>query len=316
VFVTTGSAVSVISEASDQVTATIPLSSAGAVAVDPSAGVVYVAVGTTSAATAVIDASTNQVTATVPASSGYTPTDAGVGVDPSTHTAYASAGLGILPPDGILSVIGSTSGGGTGQAPAVTTNAASAVTSSGATVGGSVNPEGQSTTYRFDYGTSTSYGSSVPSPAGSAGSGTSAVTESASLTGLRPGTVYHYRIEATNATATTDGSDQAFTTAGQAPAVTTNAASAVTSSGATVGGSVNPEGQSTTYRFHYGTSTSYGSSVPSPAGSAGSGTSAVTESASLTGLRSGTVYHYRIEATNAAGTTFGADKTFTTARHR
>jgi hypothetical protein len=42
----------------------------------------------------------------------------------------------------------------------------------------------------------------------------------------------------------------------------------------------------------------------------------VTESASLTGLRSGTVYHYRIEATNAAGTTFGADKTFTTARHR
>jgi hypothetical protein len=213
VFVTTGSAVSVISEASDQVTATIPLSSAGAVAVDPSAGVVYVAVGTTSAATAVIDASTNQVTATVPASSGYTPTDAGVGVDPSTHTAYASAGLGILPPDGILSVIGSTSGGGTGQAPAVTTNAASAVTSSGATVGGSVNPEGQSTTYRFDYGTSTSYGSSVPSPAGSAGSGTSAVTESASLTGLRPGTVYHYRIEATNAAGTTFGADKTFTTA-------------------------------------------------------------------------------------------------------
>jgi hypothetical protein len=103
--------------------------------------------------------------------------------------------------------------GGTSQAPAVTTNAASGVTSSGATLNGSVNSEGQSTTYQFDYGTTTSYGSSVPSPAGSAGSGTGAVNESASLTGLRPGTTYHYRIEATNATGTTYGSDQTFTTA-------------------------------------------------------------------------------------------------------
>jgi phosphodiesterase/alkaline phosphatase D-like protein len=90
--------------------------------------------------------------------------------------------------------------------------AASRVTSSGATVGGSVNPVGRAATYQFDYGTSTSYGSSVPSPAGSAGSGTSAVTESASLTGLRPGTTYHYRIEATNATGTTDGPDRTVTT--------------------------------------------------------------------------------------------------------
>jgi hypothetical protein len=80
----------------------------------------------------------------------------------------------------------------------VTTTAASAVTSSGANVGGSVNPEGQAATYQFDYSTTTSYGSSAPSPAGSAGSGTSAVT--ASLTGLRTGTTYHYRIEAANAT--------------------------------------------------------------------------------------------------------------------
>jgi hypothetical protein len=110
-------------------------------------------------------------------------------------------------------VIGTTTGGGTGQAPAVTTNAASGVFSSGATLNGSVNPEGQSTTYKFDYGTSTSYGSSVPSPAGSAGSGTSTVNESATLNGLRSGTTYHYRIEATNATGTTNGPDQTFTTA-------------------------------------------------------------------------------------------------------
>lgn len=104
-----------------------------------------------------------------------------------------------------------TGGGGTQQAPAVTTNAASGVTSSGATLNGSVNPEGAATTYQFDYGTTTSYGSSVPSPAGSVGSGTSAVNESQSLTGLSPSTTYHYRIEATNSRGTTYGSDQTFT---------------------------------------------------------------------------------------------------------
>lgn len=96
----------------------------------------------------------------------------------------------------------------------------------------------------------------------------------------------------------------------QAPAVTTNAASNVTGSGATVNGSVNPQGAATTYKFDYGTSTSYGHSTA--AGSAGSGTSAVNESANLSGLAASTTYHYRIEATNGAGTTYGADRTFTT----
>jgi hypothetical protein len=108
---------------------------------------------------------------------------------------------------------GSTfNGSGTSSAPAVSTSAATGVTSSGATLNGTVNPEGQSTTYQFDYGTTTSYGSSTPSPAGSAGSGSTAVSESATLTGLTANTTYHYRIEATNATGTTFGSDQTFTT--------------------------------------------------------------------------------------------------------
>lgn len=98
------------------------------------------------------------------------------------------------------------------QAPVVVTQAATGVTSSAATLNGTVNPESQSTTYQFDYGTTTSYGTSVPSPAGSAGSGSTAVSESSSLTGLTASTVYHYRIEATNATGTSYGSDQQFTT--------------------------------------------------------------------------------------------------------
>ncbi len=212
VYVTTGNnAVSVINGATNQVTATISLSAAGSIATDPAADTVYVSAGGASPGVSVINGATNQVTATVPITSGDTLT--GLGVDPSTHTAYLAASGTQLPPNGVVYVIGTTTGGGAGQAPAVTTNAASGVTSSAATLNGSVNPEGQSTTYKFDYGTSTSYGSSVPSPAGSAGSGTSTVNESASLTGLRSGTTYHYRIEATNATGTTGGPDQTFTTA-------------------------------------------------------------------------------------------------------
>ncbi|HYS43648.1 MAG TPA: alkaline phosphatase family protein [Geobacteraceae bacterium] len=98
-----------------------------------------------------------------------------------------------------------------------------------------------------------------------------------------------------------------------APAVTTGAASGVGQTTATLNGAVNPEGQATAYQFDYGTTTAYGTSVPSPAGSAGSGTTAVSESSSLAGLTASTTYHYRIEATNATGTSFGADQSFTTA---
>jgi hypothetical protein len=94
--------------------------------------------------------------------------------------------------------------------------------------------------------------------------------------------------------------------------VVTNAATSVTTSGATLNGSVNPEGQATTYHFEYGTDTAYGTTVPVPDGSAGSGATAVNESAAVAGLAASTTYHYRIDATNARGTSRGSDQTFTT----
>jgi hypothetical protein len=82
---------------------------------------------------------------------------------------------------------------------------------------------------------------------------------------------------------------------------------------ATVSGTVNPVGQATTYHFEYGTSANYGSQAPaSPDPSAGQGTTGQTVSTPLIGLSPSTVYHYRIEATNASGTSYGADQTFTT----
>ena len=201
---------------------------------------------------------------------------------------------------------------GASQPPTVSTTDATGVSSAGARLNGSVNPNGQATTYQFDYGPTTSYGTSVPAPAGSAGSGTAAVNESFDLSGLNPSQTYHYRIEATNASGTATGTDKTFTTSAAVTAPGVNDATDVTSSSATVSGSVNPQGAATTYQFDYGTTTAYGSSVPSPAGSAGSGTAPVNETANLANLSPGTVYHFRIEATNSGGTTSGPDETFTT----
>ena len=95
-----------------------------------------------------------------------------------------------------------------------------------------------------------------------------------------------------------------------APTVTTNSASSVTSSSATLNGTVNPNGEATTYYFEYGVDTSYGSTTSSS--SAGSGTSAVSVNAPISGLISDTTYHYRLVATNIQGTSYGDDKTFST----
>jgi hypothetical protein len=92
---------------------------------------------------------------------------------------------------------------------------------------------------------------------------------------------------------------------GRSPAVVTGAASSVTASGATLGGSVNGDGQATTYRFEYGTTSAYGSLTPVRDAGA-------QVSADVAGLGGGTVYHYRLVATNATGSARGADATFTT----
>jgi hypothetical protein len=79
---------------------------------------------------------------------------------------------------------------------------------------------------------------------------------------------------------------------------------------ATVSGTVNPDGWSTSYYVQYGTTASYGGGTTSQV--AGSGTTRVPVSASLSGLTAGTTYHYRIDAANAAGTAYSSEGSFTT----
>jgi len=94
------------------------------------------------------------------------------------------------------------------------------------------------------------------------------------------------------------------------PIATTGSATSVTHDSATLNGTVNPNGLSTTYCFEYGTTTSYGTTTPST--DAGDGTSNVPVSDDLTGLDPDTTYHFRIVAENSAGTSYGVDQTFTT----
>ncbi len=198
------------------------------------------------------------------------------------------------------------------QAPTVVTGAASSVTQSSAMLSATVNPNGASISQcQFEYGTTTLYGKSV-SCSSSPGSGTSAVPVSAGVTGLSPNTTYYFRISATNAGGTSEGSGEAFKTVPEAPTVVTGTASSATRSEATLHATVNPNGGTVSdCKFDYGTTMLYGASVPCSSAS-GSGTSPVAVSGALTGLSPNMTYYFRISATNEGGTSEGSDEAFKT----
>jgi hypothetical protein len=202
--------------------------------------------------------------------------------------------------DGVFTTSGS-------PVPAAVTGSASNLSATSATLDGTLNPNGRATTWYFEYGTSTSYGTKTPTQ--NAGSGTSPVNVSAPVSGLRTGVVYHFRLVATNSAGAGRGGDRTFALAA-APSVTTGSASSVSATTANLNGTVDPNGQDTSWHFEFGTSTSYGTATA--AKGAGTGTSATNVSAAVAGLTPGTTYHYRLVATNASGTTVGADRTFTT----
>jgi phosphodiesterase/alkaline phosphatase D-like protein len=200
-------------------------------------------------------------------------------------------------------------------APAVTIADAGDVTLNAAVLSGTVDPRGAATTYRFKYGTTSAYGSETTNT--SAGNGRGATTRSEALTGLQPSTTYHYQLVATNSVGTTASADRTFTTAAApvtaaAPAATTGDAYGVEAYGANVEGTVETGGSETTWWFEYGTSPDVSQWQATPEDSAGSGSGAVSVTAVLGGLDPGTIYHYRLVASNAAGTAHGNERIFTT----
>lgn len=211
---------------------------------------------------------------------------------------------------GAIAAIPTIASGAASAPPTVTSAAATKVSSGGATLNGSVNPNGQDTSYAFDWGTTTGYGHETPFT--SAGAGTTAISASAAVAGLSPGTGYHFREVAKNAAGTSTGDDQTFTTSAAAPAVpvptaSTGAASQLSDTSVRVNGSLNPKGQATTYYFQYGTTTGYG--LQTRPLDAGSGTGNEAVHAVLGGLTPRTTYHYRLVAQDAGGPAYGTDHT-------
>ena len=195
------------------------------------------------------------------------------------------------------------------QAPTVSTGSASGVSSSAATVSGSVNPNGVATSVWFEFGTSSAYGSQTAVQ--SAGAGSSSLSVSAPLSGLSPGTVYHYRLVGSSSAGTSVGADRTFTTQSPVvitPPVVTTDAPRIQKAKVQFRGVVNPKGAATTYFFRYGPTTAYGTQTP--AGTLPAGTSPVTVTTNSDQLSPGT-YHVQLVATNSAGTTYGGDVVFT-----
>lgn len=194
-------------------------------------------------------------------------------------------------------------------APTATTGQPSSIGATSATVGGTVSPGGEATTWFVEYGTTTAYGSRTSTR--NAGNGTAPVDVAVQLTGLQTGVTYHYRLVATNEDGTAHGADATFTTRA-APVATTGAASYIGPFRALVSGTIDPNGVRTTWYVEYGPTSALGSRTPDR--DAGTGASPVAVSFDLTGLRAGETYHYRFVASSSAGTSRGAVRTFRTDR--
>ena len=290
------------------------------------------------------------------------------------------------------------------RAPTTTTQAATSVSYTTATLNATVNPGGVSATAQFSYSTSSSLSSGVVTTTAQAlGSGTSAVATSVSLSSLQPHTTYYYRVSATNSGGTSQGSILNFTTSNHtpvavadsiaapagsgaftisvlandsdadgdtlsissvtnglfgtvtnnhtsvtyvpgllylgndsftytvsdgaggtatatvtissAPPVTTNTATNVSYTSATLNGSANPGGISANGQFTWSTSPSLSGGTTTASQSLGSGSSPVPMTAALTGLLPHTTYYFRASATNIVGTTQGGILSFTTGNH-
>lgn len=148
------------------------------------------------------------------------PGAASIGSDSSDHTVTADLG-GLLEPGTTYHFrLEASNANGTNfgedlsfsttPPPTITEAKVSGLTATSADLGARINPSGNETTYRIEWGTSTAYGHTTPIPDSNVGSGTSPVAVKQHIEGLSPETTYHWRVVATNLAATTTGGDHTF----------------------------------------------------------------------------------------------------------
>lgn len=129
------------------------------------------------------------------------------------------------------------------------------------------------------------------------------------MSGLNSATEYFVRAYATNSEGTGYGMTISFTTLGQIPSCSTQPATNVQRTSATLNGTVDAHSMLTTVSFEYGTTTLYKNIVictESPL----SGNTTTNVSANVSELAEYITYHYRVKAVNSLGIVYGEDMIF------
>jgi len=195
------------------------------------------------------------------------------------------------------------------------------ITEASAKLKGIVNPENETVSAcEFEYGTTNTYGHTIPCEQSSSdiGEGNAPVTVSASVSGLASATKYYVRVAGTTTAGRGEGDEESFRTLSP-PVVESLVSSNLTDSVARLHATINPEGSQTTYHFEYDTREykggegPHGASVPIPDGIVGGGTTGVAENTEVEALTPETTYYFRVVATNArGGVTDSSEASFTT----
>ena len=205
--------------------------------------------------------------------------------------------------------------------------APSQVTRTKAHLNASFEGTNEATSYYVQYGTSTAYGSRIPvAPAEEAvGPSAGTVAISVPVSGLSANTVYHFRMVAKNSQGASVSEDGTFATPWAVDSVSTEAATDIAETTATLNGSFDGATNDTPavplegfhYYFEWGHDESYGNTTATPPGEdAGAHAETVHVSVPVSGLSPFNVdplpYHYRLVVSNSTGTTYGPDVTFST----
>jgi phosphodiesterase/alkaline phosphatase D-like protein len=203
-----------------------------------------------------------------------------------------------------------------GSVPTIRTQSATDISRTTANLRGEINPNRSETNYWFEYGKDTNLGN--VSALETLASGFATVSIGISVRDLEPSTRYYFRLNAQNQYGTVNGSILNFTTSGPTapgvPSATTNQASGITKTGATLNGRVNPNGAETTYWFEYSEDSLLGTILGGNTGTQiiPAGTSNVNVQTNVSGLKQDTRYYYRLVARNSAGTVQGSIVSFRT----
>jgi hypothetical protein len=180
---------------------------------------------------------------------------------------------------------------------------------------GEVNPKKSETRYFFEYGINevSEHSTSETTVPGTPGLAPVPIGP-VSLSELKPGTVYHYRLVASSTGGTARGPEATFTTKAPTPPLVESESSAqVTQTTATLRATVNPSGLPTTYALEVGTEVEPGKIAYTPSfGEVGSGATPEELTFGVSNLLPGTTYHYRIVVLNEDGSAEGPDQTFAT----